>query len=388
LSLYELAILGNATSAERSRITQTIAEMLADFGLKIDDDVLIHDASTVASRDLRAAFAATYFGGDASKDVEEVKDLVGASLPIIPSVGPEGSFVTDVPECLQSSNGLRRRYDDPAMNELAAALLEIVGLLRKQRRVFVSYRRTESRAAAIQLHDNLSGRGFDVFLDTHDIRPGEPFQEVLFHRLCDSDVVVMLDTPNYFNSKWTTQELGRARAKEIHILRVVWPGHTPSRFTALAETVYLDAADLSGPDGPIVATTIDNIIVLVERLRSKSIASRYMSITGRLRADAERIGASISGIGSHRAVSILLEDKRQVWAYPIVGIPTAELLNDVAVKARRAQYKDVAILVYDHVGVSNAWAEHLKWLDDNIDVVRAIKSAEASWVLAAWEHKP
>ena len=77
-----------------------------------------------------------------------------------------------------------------------------------------------------------------------------------------------------------------------------------------------------------------------------------MSITGRLRADVERIGASVSGIGSHRAVSIILEDKRQVWAYPIVGIPTAELLNDVAEKAKRSDYKDVAILVYDHVGVS------------------------------------
>lgn len=43
-------------------------------------------------------------------------------------------------------------------------------------------------------HDVLSGRGFDVFLDTHDIRPGNPFQEMLFQRLADSDVVIMLDT--------------------------------------------------------------------------------------------------------------------------------------------------------------------------------------------------
>ncbi|MGE3993034.1 toll/interleukin-1 receptor domain-containing protein [Pseudorhodoplanes sp.] len=387
MSLYELAILGEATPQERDRITQTIAEMVSDFGLKIGDDVLIHDASSVGARDLRAAFAAAYFGGDPAKDLKAVEALVAASVPIIPTVGSKGSFFSNIPQVIQASNGLRRRDDDPAMTDLAAALLEVVGLLRKQRRVFVSYRRTESRTVAIQLHDTLSERGFDVFLDTHDIRPGEPFQEVLFHRLCDSDVVIMLDTPTYFESKWTTQELGRARAKEIHILRVVWPEHAPSRFTALAETVYLDSTDLSGPEGPIVSSAFDNIVVGVERLRSKSIASRYMSITGKLRADVERIGASISGIGSHRAVSIVLEDKRQVWAYPIVGIPTAELLNDVAEKARRANYKDVAILVYDHVGISNAWADHLKWLDDNIDVVRAIKSAEASWVLAVWEPK-
>ena len=43
-------------------------------------------------------------------------------------------------------------------------------------------RRAESRAAALQLHDLLTARGFDVFLDTHDIRLGDPFQDVLWHQ--------------------------------------------------------------------------------------------------------------------------------------------------------------------------------------------------------------
>ena len=80
------------------------------------------------------------------------------------------------------------------MSELASAILECVGLMRRQRRVFLSYRSVESRAAALQLHDLLTARGFDVFLDTHVIRPGDPFQDVLWHRLCDSDVLIMLDT--------------------------------------------------------------------------------------------------------------------------------------------------------------------------------------------------
>ncbi|MBX9591661.1 MAG: toll/interleukin-1 receptor domain-containing protein, partial [Hyphomonadaceae bacterium] len=258
-------------------------------------------------------------------------------------------------------------------------------LLRRQRRAFISYRRIESRNAAMQLHDLLTSRGFDVFLDTHDVRPGEPFQDVLWHRLCDSDVLVMLDTPTYFESKWTRHEIGRARAKEIHVLRVIWPDHTPSRLTELAETIYLDRADLSGADGPIVEATSDRIVLAVERLRSRSIASRYMSITGRLRADVDRIGAAVAAIGSHRAIAIKLLDDRQVWAYPIVGIPTAELLNDVADKARRADQRETPILIYDHVGISEAWVAHLKWLDDNIKSVRAVKTSEIGWALAAWE---
>ncbi len=51
------------------------------------------------------------------------------------------------------------------------------------------------------------------------------------------------------------------------------------------------------------------------------------------------------------------------------GIPTAELLNDVAEKARRAAQDDVPILVYDHIGISEAWMNHLKWLDEHIRAV-------------------
>lgn len=385
MSLYELAILGSAAPDQRETLTASLRGLVEDFGLVLGDDVLVHDGATVAGRDKRAAFAAVYFGGAEPTDLEAARELVRASAPLIPTVAPDGDFGHEVPHFLQSANGLKRRNDDPEMTGLAAALLQCVGLLRRQRRVFVSYRRVESRAAALQLHDLLSARGFDVFLDTHDIRPGDPFQDVLWHRLVDSDVMVMLDTPGYFDSRWTRQEIGRARAKDIQVLRVVWPEHTPSKLTDMAETIYLDAAELEGPDGPVAALVADAIVLRVERLRSRSIAARYMSITGKLRADVEKIGASVEGVGAHRAIAVRLLGDRKVWAYPIVGIPTAEILNDVSEKARRADQREVPVLVYDHVGIRDAWSAHLQWLDEQIRTVRAIKVSEAGWTLAAWE---
>jgi hypothetical protein len=385
LSIYELAVLGAPTTEERAALTTTLARLVDDFGLVIGAQVILHDTASVASRNKHSAFAAAYFGPGEQVDIEAARKLIRSSAPIIPTFGSRQNFATAVPDFLQPFNGLRRRADDPRQTELALALLECAGLLRAQRRVFVSYRRAESRAAAIQLHDLLSARVFDVFLDTHDIRPGEPFQDVLWHRLCDSDVLVMLDTPTYFESKWTLQEIGRARAKEIHVLRVVWPEHQPSIFTDMSETVYLDHADLEGPSGPIIEHVADRIILAVESLRSRSIAARYMSITGRLRAEVEKIGGAVEGIGAHRAISIRLLDGRRVWAYPVVGIPTAELLNDVAEKAARADQRETPVLVYDHVGIREWWAAHLNWLDRNIQVVKAIKVNEAGWVLAAWE---
>jgi hypothetical protein len=383
LSLYELAIIGNVTQECLASLMQTIGEMISSFGLRLDADVVTRDAASLQNRDLKASIAAIYFGGDASKDLDAVDHLLRSSVPILPVASSAERFQDEIPPPLRFLNGVFLRADDPQMRELGAALLECVGLLRKQRRLFVSYRRTESRNAAMQLHDVLTSRGFDVFLDTHDVRPGEPFQDVLWNRLCDSDVLIMLDTPTYFESKWTRQELGRARAKGIHILRLVWPGHVPSRQTEFAETIYLDNEQVR--ETGLLEGVLNDIALAVEQLRSKSLASRHMAIAGSLRADIARIGASVVGVGPHRAISIQLEDQRRLYAYPIVGVPTAELLNDVADKARQADQNGVPILIYDYVGLSDSYISHLKWLDQNIKVVRAIRSAEANWQLAAWE---
>jgi TIR domain len=384
VSLYELAVLGRASQAERDRLTETIKEMTKDFGLTIGRDLVIHDAGGVATRNRRAAFAAAYFGGDPAADAAAVDELLRTSAVIIPTVSSGGSFDTDIPEKLRSANGHRRRAIDTEMNELAAALLECLGLLNVQRRVFISYRRTEARAAAMQLYDRLAERTFDVFLDTHDIRPGKPFQEVLFHRLCDSDVLLMLDTPTYFQRMWTRQELGRALAKGIHILRVVWPKpHEPTPEASLAETIQLAAAEMGGADGPIPQARVDEIALALERTRSRSIAARYMAITGKLREDLVRIGGSVDAIGSHRAIAITLPSKTKVWAYPVVGFPSAELLYDVADKAANSDQVGTPILVYDEVGMSQPWIAHLKWLDENIKSVRAIKTSTIGYDLVA-----
>lgn len=385
MSIYELAILGAVTQDERAALFTTIGEMVGEFGLTLGDEVIIHDGASIANRDKHTAFAAVYFGGTDHLDLEVARNVVRESAPLIPSVGPNMDFSQAIPDFLQAANGLRHHADDTTMSELAAAMLECVGLLRQQRRIFVSYRRIESRAAALQLHDLLTSRGFDVFLDTHDIRPGDPFQDVLWHRLVDSDVLIMLDTPSYFESRWTREEIGRARAKDIQVLRVIWPGHTPNKLMDLSETIYLNPEELKGLDGPVIDSTAETIVLRVERLRSRSIAARYMAITGKLRADVEKIGASVEGIGAHRAIAVRLLDDRRIWAYPIVGVPTAESLNDVADKARRADQREIPVIVYDHIGIRKKWSAHLKWLDEHIRAVRAIKVSEAGWVLAGWE---
>ena len=386
MSTYEFAILGSILPSQRTILVRAIKETVANFNLSIGQDVTIHNAESILERDKSAAFVATYFGNTDHVDADKVEHIAQESVPIIPTVGPTDDFKTHIPDFLQFLNGHRRRHDDTSMTELTSAMLEAVGLLRRQRRIFISYRRVESQTAASQLHDLLTARGFDVFLDTHDIRPGDPFQDVLWHRLCDSDVMIMLDTPTYFDNKWTRHEFARALTKEVHVLRVVWPGHQPSKLTELAKTIYLNYDDLMDADGPIGTDKADDIALSVERLRSRSIASRYLSITGRLRADIQKFGATIEGIGAHRAITVRLPDRRRIWAYPVIGIPTAENLNDIADKAALCTgQSELPVLLYDHIGIRSSWSAHLDWLSENIKTVRMMNISEAAWSLAAWE---
>ncbi|MGR5463223.1 toll/interleukin-1 receptor domain-containing protein [Photobacterium damselae] len=385
MGIYEFAILGNTTSEQRENLTTSIEEMASEFDLSVDDHVRIYNSETVIERNRSAAFTAVYFGGSPQVDIETTQSLYNESVPIIPVVSNLELFSSHIPEFLQPTNGYCLNGQDPDMKELAALMMECVGLLRRQRRVFVSYRRTESRDVALQMYDVLTEKGFDVFLDTHDIRPGELFQDALWHKLCDSDVLIMLDTPTYFESRWTREEIGRARAKEIHVLRVVWPNHIPNKMTDLSETIYLDNEDLENDNGPLTNKIIDDITLRVESIRSRSIAARYMSITGRLRAEVERIGASFDGIGAHRAIAIRLIDDRKLWLYPVVGIPTAETLNDIAMKAQSNASTEAPVLVYDDLGIRKTWCDHLQWLNENIKAVRGLKVTHAGWELAGWE---
>ena len=352
------------------------------------DDLAIRTPADVADRNPTASTAALYFGGDPTVDANLVDDLEVARVPIAPIIPVGGKVAATVPVEICKTNAYFLDSADIEFSGLSALALECLGLLRRQRRVFISYRRDDSRAAAVQLHDELSGRGYDIFLDTHDILPGDLFQEMLWHRLADCDVVIMLDTKDYFSSKWTKQELGRSLAQGIHILRIIWPrdpkDKSPSRHLSLSDAMPLTTADFD-PSGTLVPARISEVVRRTETLRSRSVASRHREIAGKLRIEAERIGGTFEGIGAHRSMTLSLPNGLVVEAYPAVGVPTADLLNDIHEKARLANHGRFPCLVYDHHGIRPGWRKHLEWLDSQVKEVRALRVFDAAWELVEWD---
>lgn len=377
MKLYELALVGAPTSAQSRAIEKCLSEVLSPFALHLGAEIGWSISPTAFEPDQSVSAAVAFIGGGDSQTAI-IEELLRRGTPIIPVASEPGKIHSELPERLRPFNSLTMAADGSM--RIATALLECVGLLPRQRRVFVSYRRAEGREAALQLFDVLSSKIFDVFLDTHGILPAEDFQGVLWHRLCDSDVLVMLDTANYFASRWTAAEFGRALAKGISILRVGWPGVIPSPRTATASSIELSNADVDVITGRLSDNALSQVCAQVEVVRGQSHAVRTQNLFSSLKRDVERIGGAVSGMGPHSAIHLELPDGKEVVVYPTVGVPTSVTLQNVI---DYASGKEAAIF-YDHVGLQEKWLDHLDWLGSNISAARWVRASEAAWTFGGW----
>lgn len=376
-TLYSICLAGAPNANQISDVRTALELALAHQGKAIGSEVewLVDPASYLPPD--RVAAAVLFFAGS-NPSVSTFSNALRKGVPCIPIVPQISSASTALPPELVSLNAIG--YSDAGPSRVASATLEVLGLLPKQRRVFVSYRRSESRDAAVQLFDALSGRLFDVFLDTHGVAPGDDFQEVLWHRLCDCDLLVMLDTATYFSSRWTASEYGRALAKGISILRVAWPGVAASNRTATAHSITLQSSDLT-PENLLTSSALSDIQGKIEEMRSLSCAARWLNMHSSIEQSVKKLGGEITGAGLAHSVQVKLPGGTKWLLVPALGVPTAismQLAEEVANGTKVA-------VIYDHVGLRASWQGHIEWLGERISTVQWLKASDLAWQLADLE---
>lgn len=261
--------------------------------------------------------------------------------------------ITD--KTLKKYNGIK--YTSPA--PIVSIILEGFNLLRKQRKLFISYRRTDSRQVALQLFSFFEERNFDVFLDSHSIPRGIDFQHNLFHRMMDCDAVLLLDTKNFLESDYCKEELERAIANRIGILRIKWPNSKNPPYSGLIDLYSLECDSFNAEY--LNDRVLEELALRIESLRVRSLASRQDALTTEFIETSSRKGKNAIQIYPN-IIQVKNEGATHIY-FSAIGIPTSETFH-YAEDLLDHQLKSGTqfTLIYDDLMLLQRWINHLDWL--------------------------
>ncbi|MCO8161089.1 toll/interleukin-1 receptor domain-containing protein [Pseudomonas sp. 21LCFQ010] len=396
--LYSLGLLGNIPQSLKTTLHAAITRGLEDLGLVLGRDVHLFEGSPLEFNPAIERCSAALCFDIAPDDQAAIEKLILRRVPLIPVASVKTKFSSEFPGKLGSLNGLEVSNGAVA---LATALLENAALVPKHRRIFLSYRRVESTELALQLFAELSARQYEVFLDTHGIKSGEHFQEVLWQRLCDSDVMIYLDTPGYFDSHWTEAEFARATIRGLSVLRVGWPdvkvrlGQIIGGEILLSDESFLpsEGRAISSSTGECQELALDRkvsdadlkgIVHKVELLRTQSVATRYAKVVNKLRNSLEEYGGEVVGHSLSRSLIVSMTGGT-IAVYPELGVPTSHALYEATLNL----HKPPVAVVYNAVGIKERkWRAHMDWFGSYVvDHVRLVTTDDAAWEFSMW-HRP
>lgn len=374
---YQTILIGNENSFI-SQIRESLNQHIAELGI-LADSLLYIDQSNFSEYKANAPAVCLYFGDNDGKfsDTDLLHTLTNDATLIIPLVDNLDNFKAAIPEQLHKINGYKLSGQND-IEPLVSVILEGLSLLRLSRRLFISYKRDESSRVAIQLFEQFEKSGFDVFLDTHSVRPGESFQDELWHRLADTDVVVLLNTPGFVNSHWTTQELAQANAMSVGILQLIWPGHNLELEAKLSIPYPLYQSDFGNeayatPEAYLTKDTADQIVSEVESLRARSLASRQDNIVTEFLKGATRVGKE-ANLQPEKFILMNNSAGKELVFIPTVGVPQSFTYNqsEELIKQVKKRNAETIFILYDHINIREKWIKHLSWLDNYLPV-KALK---------------
>lgn len=264
---------------------------------------------------------------------------------------------------------------------ISALLDEILAygwLRRRIRKVFISYKRTDSAAVAQQLFREFSHRNYIVFLDEVSIDHGDDFQSELLWWLNDADLVLILASPNLDQSKWVLEEINFARTHHIGSLVVVWPrdaiawdpAHNPMPqvVDTAASNLKLqleptDFTEIAGNTAPgmsreLTPDALSRVCARAFEERAEGIHYRLnnLVVTTRRHIENNRLKVHSTRLGDLTYVD---EQQRTHFLRVLPFRPDAQSLWDLACDATNAEFVKG---VYAEIAPGDRRAEGLAWI--------------------------
>lgn len=382
-SNYQLILLGDTRCEACRKVRKRFFELLSERGLEESLVVVLHGTKVLNGEyhSGKPTFA-FYFGSPrhGDKDVTAVQILLKNADAVYPVYFTAGKFEVEIPKLMKKINGVC--YTDDKLDSIVNVAFEELRLLRKRRRVFISYKRSDSAAVANQLYDVLSRHQFDVFLDTYSIRGAADFQLELYHRITDSDVLIQLNSPNFMDSDWCKKEITEANARQVGVLQVNWPKVRQGVEDQLCVVRELTGSDFingnyENDNSQLKADTLNEIAIKVEALRARNIAARQDGLTAEFVKEAERQGRTIM-----KGPLFLVETRQngKKWYYiPAIGVPQSmdcyESRETLKKWLEGGVMPDRLYLIYDDMRILPKWIAYLDWMNESLEV-KTIKKQE------------
>jgi hypothetical protein len=165
-TMYRLYLIHRDSAEFVQRLANQIKSDLRTLGC---DPAQLEILENQSSRSDDAIALGLYIASIAGRSDEscrqQAEKLIMANVPVVPLVEASAKFDEVVPDLLHPINAL----DRSSLSKVSAAVLRWLGLTEKQRRVFVSYRRSDSLLIGEQVWETLSKAGFEVFLDRFSV---------------------------------------------------------------------------------------------------------------------------------------------------------------------------------------------------------------------------
>ena len=203
---------------------------------------------------------------------------------------------------------------------------------------------------------------------------------MLWQRLCDSDVLVYLDSSGYFEGRWTELEFERASLRKLAMLRVGWPRVEATNIHLISGQVQLEDSDL-GPDRLIQSDALTEILEKIELYRSKSVSIRYRDLVGKLTSSVEAAGGKVLGASSRRGLVVSVKNE-EIVVYPELRVPTSESFYEASLE----EHSPPVAVIYNEEGIEErTWKAHMQWLGDRLDGhARLVKANAAGHRFQDW----
>lgn len=371
LYLYQVILCGRG-NRHKLGIVEKLKKGFEDLGLDKNFYKII-DSDDYNQRNRKSIAAAIFFGfqGAVNENWPGLDEIIADSVPMLPVVDSLSNFNMKVPESLSAVNGISCT-SEVEEQIVCSIIFENLGLLRKERRLFISYRREDSSYAAEQLADYFTSHGFNCFLDTRSVRPSDNFQDELFHRMADSDVVILLDTPNFRGSHWTVAELTQANSTSVQILHLLWPDVEPDTTSAFSAFYQLEMSDFKYAGSNLDRTSrlteksLRSILEMTESLRARALAARQADLFDSVADAAKEVGVQPT-LHPQRYMT-LSHQERNLAVMPTVGVPSSPRLQAFVSLIRKEHSQFELIALFDERGILDNWRQHLRWLSQHLPV--------------------